>query len=115
MPDHRLLVTESGFQDAVIQFARTIGWTVAHFRPARTNHGHRTAVQADGAGFPDLVLVRERVIFAELKAEGGRLSRQQDGWLQALGEAGAEVYEWRPSQWPTIEAVLRHKRAEVQP
>lgn len=61
--------TEGEWADTFLGAARINGWTCAHFRPARTEHGWRTAVQADGAGFPDWVLVRERVIFVELKRQ----------------------------------------------
>jgi hypothetical protein len=98
--------TEAGFTAAVIDFAHVLGWTVAHFRPARTAHGWRTPVQADGGGFPDLVLVRERVVFAEVKAEQGRLAPAQRAWREHLEAAGAEWHEWRPSDWPAIVAAL---------
>jgi hypothetical protein len=100
-------VTEAEFQGAVIEAARFLGWRVAHFRTARTSHGWRTPVAADGAGFPDLCLVRERVLFVELKAEKGRLNDEQGRWLAALGFAGAHVHCWRPSDWPSIEEALR--------
>jgi hypothetical protein len=54
------------------------GWRAAHFRPARTAKGWRTPVAADGAGFPDLVLVRRtRIVAAELKS--GRVTRTACG------------------------------------
>lgn len=60
------------------------------------------------SGFPDLVLVRRpRVIFAELKAERGRLLDAQRDWLAALRDCSVESYLWRPSDWPEIERVLR--------
>lgn len=92
-------VNESDLQGAIIEAARLCGWRVAHFRPARTAHGWRTPVAADGAGFPDLVLVRERVVFVELKGDGGRLRPEQQGWLDALGRGGQECYVWTPSSW----------------
>ena len=54
-------------------------------------------------GFPDLVLAREGVvIFAELKAEKGRLRPDQEKWIAALGAC----YVWRPSDWPAILQIL---------
>jgi hypothetical protein len=65
----------------VIEAAHVYGWRCAHFRPARTRHGWRTAVAADGAGFPDLVLIhpgRREIIARELKASGlAKPSREQ--------------------------------------
>lgn len=113
-------MSEGQLQDAVIELARLLGWRVAHFRPAATGRGYRTAVQGDGAGFPDLVLVRNgHLIFAELKADRGRHSLDQHEWLNDLlavsvGSHRVWVYEcWRPSQWldGTIERVLRETGA----
>ena len=66
-----------------------------------------TAVQGDGAGFPDLVLSRrERLIFAELKAVKGRVAPSQEVWLKSLAGAPVEVYVWRPDEFKEIEKVL---------
>jgi VRR-NUC domain len=101
--------SEKGFQAAVVQLARLRGWLVAHFRPARTARGWRTPVQADGAGFCDLVMVRprdRRVLFAELKSDRGLLTPAQAQWIQALFGTGAEVHIWRPADMDRIEEVL---------
>lgn len=103
-------MTEAELQTAVIDTARVLGYLVAHFRPAETKQGWRTPVQADGKGFPDLVLTgRRRVIFAELKNEKRPLEPEQRVWLEALAVAGAEVYLWRPADWSSgeIERTLR--------
>lgn len=97
---------EADFQWAVIEIARLKGWRVAHFRPARTRRGWRTPVAADGKGYPDLTLVRERIVYAELKAEKGQLTHEQEQWIQALQQAGAEAYVWRPSDWSAVLQVL---------
>lgn len=122
---------EEQFQQQVIDLAHIYGWRIAHFRPARTQQGWRTAVAADGAGFPDLVLVRgPDLIFAELKAERGVVSAAQREWLEALAvvagrvqgaviaagmAAGGElsisprvdVYLWRPAEFDEIHDRLR--------
>jgi hypothetical protein len=103
-------VTEAEFQKQVIDLAQLFRWRVAHFRPARTAKGWRTPVAADGAGFPDLVLAKEgRLIFAELKAEKGRVSEAQALWLESLGPSTEDrlVVVWRPSDWDSIERVIR--------
>jgi hypothetical protein len=99
-------MTEAEWQAQLIQFARLRGWLVAHFRPALTSRGWRTPVTADGAGFPDLVMVRDRVVVAELKSEHGQVSASQRRWLDALAVSKAEHYLWRPSSWPEVERVL---------
>ncbi len=102
------LVSEEGFQRTVIEMAHAFHWRIAHFRPAMTAWGWRTAVSADGAGFPDLVLVREnRIIFAELKSETGQLTPAQEKWLGALKATGVETYVWYPRDFDQIEEILR--------
>jgi VRR-NUC domain len=102
--------TEAEWQRTVIEYAQLRKWRVAHFRPARTEQGWRTPVQADGAGFPDLVMVRNgELIVAELKSERGQLSAAQSEWLEAFRRVGGVtgVYLWRPADWPEVEWVLR--------
>lgn len=93
----------------VIQLAHLFGWRVAHFRAAQTLSGHwRTACAGDGAGFPDLVLLKpDRVIYAECKGPKTRVSVEQHLWIEGLRAAGQDVRIWRPSDWPEIEATLR--------
>lgn len=101
-------LTEAQLQEKVIALAKAKGWLVMHSRPARTEKGWRTPIAGD-AGFPDLVLARDgRVLFAELKSESGRLTRQQREWLDALGagQYAKSVHVWRPSDWPEIEGTL---------
>jgi VRR-NUC domain-containing protein len=92
-------LTEQQLQNAVIDLARQLGWKVAHFRPAQTKHGWRTPVQADGRGFPDLILARDRLIAAELKTDTGRLTDHQEAWLTTLEHAGVTTAVWRPADW----------------
>lgn len=101
-------VSEIAFQDAVAQYARFQGWAVAHFRPARSraDGGWRTPVAYDARGWPDLVLVRERVLFRELKSARGKVDADQQAWLDRLAAAGQDVGVWRPKDWGVIEATL---------
>jgi len=101
-----MALTERDFTAQVIQYAKLRGWVVAHFRPALTDKGWRTPVQGD-AGFPDLVLARRgHIIFMELKSEKGKLSREQESWLDALEGPGVVVDVFKPSDWPEIEHLL---------
>ncbi len=100
--------TERDFQRAVIELARLLKWRVAHFRQARTAKGWRTPVEADGAGFPDLVLLRrERQVVAELKADRGVIRPEQREWIEAFKAAGVEAHVWRPENWSEVESCLR--------
>lgn len=106
---------ESVLQDAIIECAHVYGWRVAHFRSVPVKRGPRTVwetpIAADGRGFPDLVLVRERVIFAEIKISDApsALSKDQAYWGQLLLAAGAEYHVWTNSKWEEglVESLLR--------
>lgn len=84
-------ISEAAFQQAVVDLAKYRGWLVFHDFDSRRN----------APGFPDLVLLHQRtgeLVFAELKAQGGRLSQAQQKWLDALTIGGHEVHVWRPGQ-----------------
>jgi hypothetical protein len=99
---------ESDLQAAVMEYARLMRWRLAHFHDSRRQVKPGVFVgDADARGFPDLVLVRERLVIAELKGATTRVSAAQRGWIQALKLAGVETYIWRPKDWPEIERVLR--------
>ena len=100
--------SERAFQAKFIHLARLYRWRVAHFRPAQTRHGWRTAVQGDGVGFPDLVLVRPpRLLFVELKSDKGKLTHEQMQWWFALHSIRRlEVYCWRPRDWDALVRIL---------
>ena len=95
--------TEKDFQAAVVEYARLNGWLCYHTYDSRRSE----------PGFPDIVAVRERSVFIELKSEIGRLSIDQDKWLTRLEKAGAEVHVWKPSDWPEIEATLKRRTPEA--
>jgi hypothetical protein len=88
---------EGDFQDKVRQLAELKGWLVYHTHDSRRSD----------EGFPDLVMSRDRVVFAELKSEKGKLSEKQLEWVAGLRDlAGAEVYVFRPSDWDRVVEVL---------
>lgn len=98
---------EAAFQRQVMQLAKLKGWRCAHFRTSLTKAGNWvTAVAGEGKGFPDLILVRERVIVAELKAGKNKPTPEQKQWLQAFERAGIPAYTWWPHEWDEIEQVL---------
>lgn len=89
--------SEKAFQADVVKLAKRNGWYCYHVRFS----------QQSRQGWPDLVLWRERVVFVELKTLTGTTTPEQEEVLAGLTAAGAEVYLWRPSDWPTIEEKLR--------
>lgn len=104
---------EQDFQKAIIDLGRTLGYKVAHFRSVRVQRKdgscyYATPVQADGEGWPDLVLARPpRLIFAELKSEPGIPTEAQMDWINCLNLCPpAEAYLWRPKDWDHIVAIL---------
>lgn len=100
-------MSEAQLQTCVIDLARCYHWRVAHFRAARTDKGYRTPVSADGAGFPDLLMLRNgRLLVAELKSETGKVAKRQEEWLEAFYWADAETVTWRPADWHSGE-ILR--------
>ena len=108
-------MSEAELQRSVIELARLYKWKIVHFRgvAVRRKDGsirYQTPVQGDGAGFPDLVLVRDKVIFIELKSDRGTLSQEQALWMEALVKArGVVAYILRPRDWldGTIDKILK--------
>ena len=90
-------MTEKVFQSKVVAIANKLGWSVYHTYDSRRSE----------PGYPDLTLVRERVIFAELKTDAGKLSSAQSLWVSLLKKANAEVYVWRPSHMSQIVKTLQ--------
>lgn len=94
----RDFITEKELQQAVLDMAKATGWLVYHSYDSRM----------DEAGFPDLVLIKPpRVLFVELKAQKGKLSREQVEFGFALNRCCEVEYNlWRPGDWQEIEAEL---------
>ena len=84
----RSRVLEKDLMAAVLSDARLLGWLAYHTHDSRRSE----------PGFPDAVLVRERVVWVEFKVGRGVLSAAQERWQAALKAAGAEVYVLRPEQ-----------------
>lgn len=82
-------------------------WRTAHFNDSRRQVRPGVFVgDKDAAGVPDLLLARERAVFAELKQDGGKPSEVQVAWLDALHRAGIECYLWRPADLQEVQKVL---------
>jgi hypothetical protein len=103
-------MTEAELLKGILDVARILGYRTAHFRPALTKHGYRTAVQGDGKGWPDIVLVGHgRILFRECKVGRNVLSPEQHDWIRALEAAGADVGVWHETDWDSglIESELK--------
>lgn len=104
-------LTERQFQEIVVSFAQGRGWRVGHFRKVRVARTGgktfwETPVAADGKGFPDLELVRDRLIKAELKVGKNKLEPDQELWRDAYLKAGIEWYCWYPRDLADIYKIL---------
>lgn len=105
--------TEAEFQTRVVQLATLYGWAHMHVIAAMAdNYGRwRTpTIGTLGRGWPDLTMVHRRtgrLIFAELKAEKGKLTVEQMDVLDLLRSTAAEVYVWRPSDFDELQRILR--------
>ena len=104
-----LPISEKDFQRTVVEYCHALGYLVYHQvdmgrkdpETDRVSYSRRI-----GPGFPDLVIAGHgRVIFAELKSEKGKLSKDQQAWEEALYR-DAEYHLWRPSNWNEIEHAL---------
>ena len=95
------MITEKEFMADLKKFAVMLGWKWYH--PYLSIHSER--------GFPDVTLVKPpRLIYAELKSEKGKVTDNQQEWLDILSAIpGVEVYLWRPTDedWEEIVRVLR--------
>lgn len=91
---------EDAFQARIIRLASTHAWLAYHTHDSRRSP----------AGFPDVVLVRETVLWIECKTRTGKLTHAQEVWLAMLTRAGQECYIWRPGDWPQIQARLTRPR-----
>lgn len=96
-------VTERELTTQLVDLAKTTGWKRYH--TWRSKHS--------AAGYPDETLVRERLVFLELKTETGKVTAEQRDWLRALAAADVEVYVLRPRHLEQIAAVLAARRDPV--
>ena len=92
---------EKLFMNKIVRAAAAFGFSPYHTHDSRRSH----------PGWPDLVLIdplkQKRVIFAEIKTEKGKVTPEQQWWINSLVACGQEAYIWRPSQWDDIIATLR--------
>ena len=91
--------SEKGFQGWVTDLADATGW----------EWWHTWLSIHSPAGWPDLNLCRPpRLILAEVKGTGGKLSPAQKRTIALLKQVpGIEVYVWWPDDRPRIEELLR--------
>lgn len=94
-------MSEASWLREIMDYADKHGWDFEHTFEQR-QYARRT-----GKGWPDLILLRERVVWAEAKSMKGMLSREQREVIARLKAAGQEVYVWKPSDREAMEQVLK--------
>ena len=111
VPQSRERISGKKLQAGIIDTARRLGWICAHFTAVKTDFGWRVPVAADGKGFPDLILVRDRLIAVEVKGDGDTLKPEQKRWQAALRMANVEYHVFTPAMWITgeIEEILNRR------
>jgi hypothetical protein len=82
-------MTERQLQQSVTDLCRLLGLYAYHTRDSRGSM----------AGFPDLVIVGESILYAELKTDRGRLTVDQVAWQRAILAADGRWVLWRPVNW----------------
>lgn len=123
---------EKDFQGWVVDVAQRFGWRVWHVpTPMRPIGQNKFVPDPRGRGLADLIMLHDdppRLIFAELKGDGGVLSEEQreflrlarqvatgtvtfDGYRDGIPDMQRPVgvYIWRPGNEELIEATLRGK------
>lgn len=101
-------VSGKDLQKSVIGRAQQKGWVVAHFPSVETKQGWRTPLAGNAKGWPDLLLLRERLIAIEIKGDGDSLRPEQREWAERFHRAGVEHYVVTPKDWfgDTVEEIL---------
>ncbi len=106
--------SEADFSTWVEDLMHRFGYTLAHFRPARTEKGWRTPVSCDGKDFPDYICVgpelrdgNRRHLVIEIKSEDGEIRPGQVAWLDLFNAVeGTEVFLLRPSDRDEFEQIV---------
>jgi hypothetical protein len=93
-------ITEAQLQD----------WTYKLCKTLRIRFYHTKDSRGSAKGFPDLVLLGPSgLLFRELKTSKGRITAEQQEWLDDLTAIGHDAAVWRPIDWVTgrIQAELK--------
>lgn len=91
-------VSEKELQSQIVQLAKLQGWRV-QFTWSSVH---------SPAGWPDLILCRPPVLLAfELKSAKGRVTAEQQRWLDDLTACGVPAFVLRPADWDQIVSLLK--------
>lgn len=90
---------EPRFQRWLVAYARANGWTV-RVMDQRGRPGWKG--QQTDKGWPDLLLIKDRAVWLELKRVGGKLRADQEVIIGKLVAAGQEVHVVEPTAWEQV-------------
>lgn len=102
---------EAQFQKLIVETALTCGWLVFHVSDSRREvidrkRGVSFLVGDELArGWPDLTLAHprwRRFGVRELKTNVGKVTADQQHWLETLAACGVDVGVWRPRHWDEL-------------
>jgi hypothetical protein len=89
---------EVPFMQQVLEFLRLCGFLAYHTKDSRKS----------APGFPDIIALKgERQLVIETKRVGEEPDSEQERWLGAYADVGAEVYVFTPDDWAEIERVVK--------
>lgn len=91
-------ILEKDWQRDLVELAKQLGW----HRPMHIYDARRSE-----PGWPDLALVRDRLLLLELKTETKPVSPTQKQWIRKLVAANVETYVVRPRHLQAISRVLQ--------
>ena len=93
-------ISEKVWQAEVMDMAIRHGWVCYHTFDSRRSQ----------AGFPDIVMAHPAhgTLFVELKRNSGKLTEDQEFWLNCLRAAGSRTQVWRPSNIDSVVEILMH-------
>jgi hypothetical protein len=109
------MMTHKQMQSGLEELAHTLGYKIAHFRPAMRRDGSWvTPVSGDGKGWLDDILAKEGMplVIIELKTEGDTLTPEQKMWFNLLNLVpGIRVLVVYPHDcWELVTRILTGKR-----
>ena len=98
-------MNEKQFASAIEDLLELYNWAWVHFRPARVMRNGKETYETPYSGhkgFLDYVVAKNgKVLLFEIKGDDGKVSPEQQKWLDA---SHGKVY-W-PADWPELQEIL---------
>ena len=99
---------EAAFAHQIEYLLELGGWRWCHYEPAVRQSGRWATPLRGDRGAPDYMAVRDgRLIFVEIKGDGGRVRPDQAAWMCELMDAGIETHLWYPHNLDKAKELLK--------